>query len=147
MGHEVVQTSLRPDLVIWVEEATRVIPMVQLEDGCEETSEISITQQCRNRDVTSLVISTSGWDIVLLTATGIMGKERKTAVGRLVEAVVGSGAGGREELNWKTTECGQWLAITADPPTEGWLRRRRSVGHHLMRSSPGRELQSLEGDI
>lgn len=100
---QVVKTSLRPDLVIWSEEAKKIILIeliVPWEDGCSEAHERKATkyheliQQCRDKGwqawLFPVEVGCRGFPAQFvwnsLTALGIRGRERKKAARRVGEA-------------------------------------------------------------
>lgn len=124
---QVVQTSLRPDMVLWSEEARKIILIeltVPWEDGCEEAYERKATkyqdlvEQCRAKGWQTWLFpvevgcrgfpAQSAWKT--LTALGIAGRERKAAVRRLGEAAERASCwlwNRREELSWGPGGGGQ----------------------------------------
>ena len=120
-------------MVIWSEEAKKIMLIeltVPWEDGCGEASERKATKyqdlvyQCRYKGWQAWLFpvevgcrgfpAQSVWNT--LTALGISGRERKTAVRRLGEAAERASCwlwNRREELSWGPGEDGQCLAITA----------------------------------
>ncbi|KAK0140163.1 hypothetical protein N1851_022917 [Merluccius polli] len=124
---QVVQTSLRPDMVIWSEEAKKVILIeltVPWKDGCGEVHERKATkyqdlvQQGRDKGWQAWLFpvevgcrgfpAQSVWNT--LTVLGIRGRERKTAARRLGEAAERASCwlwNRREELSWGPGEDGQ----------------------------------------
>lgn len=126
---QVVQTSLRPDIVLWSEDTKKIILIeltVPWEDGCEEASErkttkyLNLVQQCRDKGGQTWLFpvevgcrgfpAQSVWR--MLTALGIAGRERKTAARRLGEAAERASCwlwNRREDLSWKP---GEWWAVT-----------------------------------
>lgn len=124
---QVVQTSLRPDMVLWSEEAKKIILIeltVPWEDGCSEAHERKATkyhelvQQCRDKGWQAWLFpvevgcrgfpAQSVWNT--LTALGIRGRERKAAARRVGEAAERASCwlwNRREELSWGPGEDGQ----------------------------------------
>ncbi|XP_057673103.1 uncharacterized protein LOC130904394 [Corythoichthys intestinalis] len=124
---QVVHTLLRPDVVIWSEEAKKIILIeltVPWEDGCEEAAERKATKyqdlilQCKEKGWQAWLFpmevgcrgfpAQSVWKT--LTALGIAGRERRAAIRRLGEAAERASCwlwSRREELSWGPGEGGQ----------------------------------------
>ncbi|XP_068595260.1 retrovirus-related Pol polyprotein from type-1 retrotransposable element R2 [Brachionichthys hirsutus] len=123
---QVVQTPLRPDVVIWSDEAKKIILIeltVPWEDGCSEASERKaskyqdLVQQCRDKGWQAWLFpvevgcrgfpAQSVWK--MLTALGIIGRERRKAIRRLEEAAERTSCwlwSRREEFSWGPGEDG-----------------------------------------
>ncbi|RXN28661.1 reverse transcriptase [Labeo rohita] len=117
----VVQTTLRPDAVLWSEETKKIILIeltVPWEEGCEQAFERKSTkhqdllQDCRGKGWQAWLFpvevgcrgfpAQSVWR--MLTAIGVMGRERKMTVRRMGEAAERASCwlwSRREELSWK----------------------------------------------
>lgn len=124
---QVVQTQLRPDMVLWSEEVRKLILIeltVPWEDGCEEAYERKATkyqdlvEQCRAKGWQTWLFpvevgcrgfpAQSVWKT--LTALGLAGRERKVAIRRLGEAAERASCwlwSRREELSWGPGGGGQ----------------------------------------
>ncbi|XP_076155592.1 uncharacterized protein LOC143138965 [Alosa pseudoharengus] len=123
----IVQTTLRPDVVIWSEQAKKII-LVELtvpwEEGCEEAHERKslkyqdLIMDCKDKGWQAWLFpvevgcrgfpAKSMWSV--LTALGISGKERKTAVRRIGEAAERASCWvwfKREEGGWRPGVDGQ----------------------------------------
>ena len=123
----VVQTTLRPDIVIWSEQAKKII-LVELtvpwEEGCEEAHERKsqkyqdLIMECREKGWQAWLFpvevgcrgfpAQSAWSV--LTKLGISGKERKSAVRRIGEAAERASCWlwfKREEGGWRPGADGQ----------------------------------------
>ena len=118
---QVVQTTLRPDVVMWSDEAKKIILIdltVPWEEGCEQAFERKSTKyqdllhDCRAKGWQAWLFpvevgcrgfpAQSVWR--MLTAIGITGRERKTAARRMGEAAERASCwlwNRREELSWK----------------------------------------------
>lgn len=118
---QVVQTTLRPDVVLWSEDAKKIILIeltVPWEEGCEQASERKrakyqdLLHDCRGKGWQAWLFpvevgcrgfpAQSVWS--MLTAIGMTGKERKTAARRMGEAAERASCwlwSRREELSWK----------------------------------------------
>ncbi|XP_030008310.1 uncharacterized protein LOC115431800 [Sphaeramia orbicularis] len=118
---KVVQTALRPDVVLWSEEAEKIILIeltVPWEEGCEEAFERKsgkyqdLLHDCREKGWQAWLFpvevgcrgfpAQSVWR--MLTAIGVTGRERKMAARRMGEAAERASCwlwSRREELSWK----------------------------------------------
>jgi len=122
----VVQTNLRPDMVIWSEERKKIIVIeltVPWEERCEEAHERKaskyqeLLQSCKEKGWQSWLFpvevgcrgfpAQSTWK--LLTAVGVTGRARKTAVHRIGEAAEAASC-----WLWKTREEAGWKPGGAD---------------------------------
>lgn len=138
---QVVQTSLRLDKVTWSASKRKANKYQDL------------GQQCMDKGSLAWLFPVEvGWRVFpvhsvwkIITALGIAGGKKKTAAGKLEEAVERISCwiwNRQQELSWQPRDDGQWLVITANPPTGGsdgsWSKHSRKIGCHLMTSSPGR---------
>ena len=118
---EIVQTNLRPDIVIWSSEQKSIVVIeltVPWEEGCEEAHERKsakyeeLMEMCRDRGWKTWLFpvevgcrgfpAQSVWKTFSLL--GIQGKERRTAIRRLQEQAEKSSCWlwyRREETSWK----------------------------------------------
>ena len=121
---QVVQTTLRPDAVLWSEEAKKIILIeltVPWEEGCEQAFERKsakyqdLLHDCRGKGWQAWLFpvevgcrgfpAQSVWR--MLTAIGVTGRERKTAARRMGEAAERASCwlwSRREEISWKLGE-------------------------------------------